>query len=165
MGKLKNLPPFKELKRNYLGPSTSPLSVSEVGQIVGGKVKTNIADPAQPDYKNTCTIRVSRSLNYSNQPVQRIAEARVNSGADKKWYIYSVLDFRAYMERIYGPPDITRKGKPGKITEADFLGKQGIIVFGTAHADLWDGATCVNHCLFLEVGEVLLWEAGKATKP
>lgn len=155
MGRIKSLPSFDQLERAY--PTGSAKKVVEK---IGGKVKFNYEDPKQLSYKDTCTIRISRSLNYSNHPIIKKAGVRVNSGSDKKWYIYSVYDMKKYLELTYGTPDIRKTGKRGSITPDMLKGEanSGIILFTGIHIDLWNGSGCVYHDNFADVSEVLIWK-------
>ena len=155
MGRIKSLPSFDQLERAY--PTGSAKKVVEK---IGGKVQFNYENPKQLSYKGTCAIRISRSLNYSNHPIIKKAGVRVNSGSDKKWYVYSVRDMKKYLELTYGHPDIKKTGKTGSITSDMLKGKanSGIILFTGVHIDLWNGSECVYHCSFAEVSEVLIWK-------
>jgi hypothetical protein len=155
MGRIKSLPTFEQLERAY--PNGLPKKVVEQ---IGGKVQFNYEDPKQLSYKDTCVIRISRSLNYSNHPIIKKAGVRVNSGSDKKWYVYSVHDMKKYLELTYGPPDIKKTGKRGSITPAMLKeeANRGIILFTGVHIDLWNGSECVYHSTFAEVSEVLIWK-------
>lgn len=157
MTKKYELPPFLILKVSFL-PS-GMYSADFVAEIIGGKVKHNYDDPKQ-DYSNTCALRVSRALNYSGALVRpSVASVRVNSGKDKRWYIYGVRDMERYLRHMYGRPDVEKKGKSnGSVAESEFAGRQGIILFKNYHVDLWNGGGCEGHCYFGSVNEVMLWE-------
>lgn len=62
-------------------------SITNVGKIIGGKVKQNIElgvkDPIH-GFTNACAIRMSYSLNYSGATVPRGSWKTV-SGADHMW--------------------------------------------------------------------------------
>ncbi len=152
------LPKFEALAAAFLGPKYDSQAAARV---IGGVVYSNVMDPNQPEYKNTCALRVSRSLNYAGAKIPFTeTNPRVNSGADRLWYIYSVDDLEGYLALTYGAPDVRKKGKSnGDVTGADFVGKKGIILFKSFHTDLWNGAGCEGYCYFNAVNEVMLWEA------
>jgi hypothetical protein len=139
----------------------------EVAEIVGGEVKTNLLDKNYTAYKETCAIRVSHALNQGGDPIPSAGggvsnkyvggKVRTDKGKDGKFYIYSVLDMRAYLETRYGRP-LTIKIKENP--QAKLAGKKGIIAFGFVHVDLWNGEGCERQCHFdhKSVSEVLLWE-------
>jgi hypothetical protein len=144
-------------------------SPEEVAELVGGDIGKSIKE----DNWETCCIRLSRALNYGGSPVQGFgniantfigipgAHVRAQRGADKKWYIYSTYDLRAYLSVKFGQP----KRFPGSATQADVKGMPGIIMFGWRHVDLWDGNSVARLDLFA-AGSVLtdglyLWPEGK----
>lgn len=154
----KKLPQFERLTGTFLGRK---FDGSFVALAIGGMVLKNYQNPGQPEYKNTCALRVSRALNYAGDKIPYTNKSpRVNSGREKFWYIYSVNDLEGYLRLKYGDPDIHKKGKSnGDITAADFDGEKGIILFKSYHVDLWNGADCEGHCYFPNVSEVMLWRA------
>jgi hypothetical protein len=155
--RIKELPPFESLRASYPNDPT-PLDIAER---VGGRVGENLKNPAMPEYKNTCAIRVSRALNYAGHPVKsHVANARVNSGGDGRWYVYGVRDLNRYLTAIYGPPEVVKTGDvQGSVTAQDLLGEQGIIEFDSYHMDLFDGTTCVHAAYFYAVRTIRLWRA------
>jgi hypothetical protein len=153
---LRTLPKIETLIANY----PNALALSEIAELVGGQVGKNILDTGMPDYKNTCAIRVSRSLNYSGAQVDpALTHDRANRGADHKWYIYGVADLHHYLTAMYGPPVEKKGAQLGDVTAADLAGEHGIIEFDNYHMDLWDGTGCVHHCYFEHVSKVFLWKA------
>ncbi len=122
---------------------------SDVATLVGGDVQTHIVK----DDWDTCCIRLSRVLNYSGSPVTGWAQmanpymapnskVRASKGGDGKWYIYSTFDLRVYLTAKFGRP------KHFKSKEEAVKGVAGIIMFGWAHVDLWDGSTVCHLALF-----------------
>jgi Type VI secretion system (T6SS), amidase effector protein 4 len=131
----------------------------EVVDDIGGKVKANY----KPDtiYGNTCAIRVSRALNLGgwdiDKAVAKTANARWNSGGDKKAYVYAVSDLSGYLTAMYGAPT----SFPTNAKKADLAGKQGIIAFGEHHIALWNGTDVLEGDYFgsAEIKHpILLWE-------
>lgn len=115
---------------------------------------------------NTCVIRVSRSLNYAGFPLPvRYPGFTTLKGGDGKRYGIRVLEFKSYLRRQYGPPQLTHAydGDGGEVPDA-IIGKQGIICFdvtgwsdATGHFDLWDGERCAHHGYFERARKVHLW--------
>jgi hypothetical protein len=134
-------------------------TVEEVADIIGGRVGANIRDPNQPEYKNTCAIRVSRALNYAGAPIDRtIFGVRTNTGGDNKSYVYAVRDMKVYLTEKYGRPET----KPANATAADFAGEKGIIAFGNFHVDLWNDTSAAGQSYFGDPNvrdPILLWSA------
>ncbi|MDU4092083.1 MAG: T6SS effector amidase Tae4 family protein, partial [Pantoea sp.] len=101
-----NRPLFLQAWNRY---SEINVSVSKVGEKIGGNVGLNIAlgekDPNQ-GFTNACAIRMSYVLNYTGSKINRGAWKTV-SGKDKNWYIFRVRDFLKYMYEVYGQPDKT----------------------------------------------------------
>ena len=132
--------------------------------------KSTIGGNADADWiENTCVIRMSRSFNYSGQPIPKRARGLSTvSGRDGMRYAFRVREFRAYLRRNYGQPTLYHKyAEPGGDVPGSFRGRQGMIAFivdawidATGHLDLWDGARCVHHGYFEEANEVELWEVG-----
>jgi len=152
------LPSFASLWQNY--PRDA---LDAVKRMIGGEVDS-------PDIKNTCTIRLSRALNYSGHPVPaRYPGLWVASGADVMWYALRVRDMRCYVEARYGPPAFHWPGAEGADEEiahdrrTPFLRHRGIILFladftnATGHFDIWDGIGVRFHDYFYEAREILLW--------
>lgn len=145
------VPSLAKLLENY---PDGKLDGAAVAVLIGGSVRKNFEDKSFTAYKDTCAIRVSRALNYGGQPIPRAGgglpnpymspkKIRTDVGGDKKFYVYSVYDLRAYLTGKYGHPK-----KFGAATTQEELAKkglQGIIVFAYYHADIWKGDTCAYH--------------------
>jgi hypothetical protein len=132
----------------------------DVYNLIGGKVKEN-------DFNNSCVIRVSRALNYSDCPILRTEWASTVSGSDHRWYAFRVSEFLNYMNHEFGSPDIVVKAPNGQgpTPYAAFHGHRGIIGFkvdkwsdASGHFDLWDRDHCVHAQYFNEAYEVVLWK-------
>lgn len=108
---------------------------------------------------NTCTVRLSRALNYGGFEVPSPTKAKpmnVIKGGDAKWYAFRVREMSEYLRTRVGKPDVVSTDPD------DFIGKKGIIKFTisgssayTGHFDLWDGTGPRNHAYFGE--QVELW--------
>lgn len=155
----KKLPNFDELKKYYL---TGDLD--SVKSTIGGEVDADWI-------KNTCVVRVSRSLNYAKDPITKAPGLLIVLGGDKKRYALRVKEFRAYMNKTYGKPAVSeKKNAGGTITKTKFSGKRGIICFevtgwsdATGHFSLWDGTKVLydgGHDYFGGLSnEAVLWQA------
>ncbi len=129
-------------------------SIEDVFNLIGGKVQAN-------NFANSCTIKVSRSLNYNGNQIYFIPLNLTVSGKDGKWYIYCVTELIKYLTRKYGKPDLVVKGA---FYESKFKRKKGIIVFNvdawddaSGHASLWNGVSCSDKCYFPLFKKVMLW--------
>ena len=129
-------------------------SVSEVFNLIGGKVKQN-------NFTNTCAIRISRSLNYSGLKIDAIKGETV-SGGDGLHYIFRVITLKRYLERQFGKPDF--KDAPDNLKNKMMLYK-GIMVVDVdgwmdarGHATLWGGVNCVDHCYLDKAHQLSLWK-------
>lgn len=130
-------------------------TAEEVFKLIGGKVEAN-------NFANSCSVRVSRALNYSGYPVNYIPPNLTVSGGDGKWYVYRVKELIKYLTKQFGDPDILIVNKP---YQEKLKGKKGIIVFevdawsdASGHATLWDGSFCSDRCYFPLAKKVMLWE-------
>lgn len=133
---LKSLADYAATAGQY--PVGSPESVKTK---IGGRVNAGWI-------VNTCAIRLSRAVNYSEHDIPKDGNETI-SGGDAKQYYYRVSSIREYLEEQFGGYPIR-----GNIA-ADFAGRKGIIIFevagwdnATGHVDLWNGTGCENHCYF-----------------
>jgi hypothetical protein len=147
---------FRDLWTSY--PNGEP---EQVKQLIGGAVDADWI-------VNTCTIRISRALNYANAPITPMQGLNTLRGADGKRYAYRVAEFTRYMLRKYGKPSIKAELKPGepvsKLINA-VKGHRGLIIFvvkgwsdATGHADLWYKTTPKHAEYFDKASSVYLWE-------
>ena len=111
---------------------------------------------------NTCTIRISHSLNWSTSPVKKIANIESVTGI-KGQYILKVSHMRKYLKMRYGKANISVKGNQKELKEA-IKSKKGIICFivsgwsdATGHFDLWNGSQVRNSEYFTKANQVKLW--------
>jgi hypothetical protein len=96
-------------------------------------------------YHPPCCIQVSYALNLSGAPIEtgtyKVPERGRNSRfyPDKRGrlYLIEVCDFGAYLNGKYGPAENYR-GTEAQM-KAKIAGRKGIIRFGEAHIDLWEG--------------------------
>ena len=141
------IPQFDVLNKNY----PNFVSVETVKRLIGGGVNDLDAPPDQQwlggASGNTCTIRLSRTLNYSGVPIPKNPEGlRTTYGADHLNYAFAMQEMRQWLTGHFGPPDIDQTGGP-PISRDAFRGKKGIIAFdihfsdANGHLDLWDGQT------------------------
>jgi len=125
------------------------VSLSQVGEKLGGKVKLNIDNGV---FKNGCAIRMSYVLNKSGVTIPHIS-GKTSSGENKDaWYIYNISNLRLFL--------IEKFGRPEKFTPTEarlkLADKKGIISFGVSgwedgasgHITLWKGGACADACYF-----------------
>lgn len=142
-----HLPSFDAANRVYLRDANA----TSFKQTVGGHVDDTRG--GKEYLTDTCTLRLSRSFNYSATPIPNDpAGMRTVTGRDRMNYAFAVREFKNWVIHRFGQPDIKVAGPP--VARDQFAGKHGLIIFGikfgnnpgqnwgaTGHADLWDGAT------------------------
>jgi len=120
---------------------------------------------------NTCTIRVTRAIVRSGVKVKPFTLANGKQmvlvpGADKIGLAIRVAEFKEYMTKNYGTPQVKviNPGDGTATVPSEFNGKKGIIYFrvrtwsdATGHFDLWDGTACAHECYFDKCKEAYLW--------
>ena len=137
-----------------------------VKKLIGGELDN-------PDYVNACVMRLSRCLNFSGHPVPRAAGGMiVKKGADGLWYGVRVPEFRQYLTRTYGPPQVAAKlyaqTPRSRTAPKSFEGRRGILVFegglsgATGHATLWDGYAPADEA-YWGADEARLWSEQNGT--
>ncbi|CNC19019.1 MULTISPECIES: type VI secretion system amidase effector protein Tae4 [Yersinia pseudotuberculosis complex] len=148
-------PGFNSMWNSFSKVNTS---VPQVGNVVGGKVKSNIDSGI---FQNACAIRMSYALNNSGISVPRNeSKWKTSSGADRKWYIYRVEDMVRFLNDQFGKADVISSSS---VSQNDFKNKKGILVFNvnwsdaTGHATLWNGISCSDSCYFQQAGGAQLW--------
>ena len=137
-------------------------------------VKRSIGGYVDQDYlKNTCAIRLSRTLNYSGFPLPYWKEMVTKKGADGKRYAIRVSELRKWLLFRLGKPEFDlrkREGDPFDKTRLSTM--KGILGFdirfgdATGHLDLWDGARfssehMMSRPYWKAATRIWLWEAGK----
>ena len=162
-----------------VGPSYSGPDHPEIDD--SGEVKTLIGGKANAGWiTNTCTIRLSRALNYypadkdlstklkipkhvrlkSNIRKSNTGYLETVSGSDGLRYGYRVNDMACYLVDLFGPADhkVTSGSKYG-VDPSVLSGASGIIYFdvkvwsdATGHLDLWDGSASGSYIETTEVG-------------
>ncbi len=150
---------FKEMWDAYPNPGGTAAAAKAT---IGGGVD-------QAWIRNTCVVRVSRSLNAAGYPIpddSRDGLATV-AGGDGMQYALRVHEFRAYLERTYGAPQRSHtypSADGGPVPDA-FVGARGIVVFdvdswsdATGHVDLWNRDRCRHAEYFDVANKVMLWE-------
>ncbi len=182
-------PSFDQLVASY--PSPLQYSGAEIKRLIGGGIDDTAAPAAQQwlggSQGDTCTIRMSRALNYASFPIpHHPAGFRTAKGRDGFNYGFAVQELHKWLISRLGRPDVLVRGKPVK--RDAFAGKKGIIVFdivfdlnadnrtrALGHADLWDGSTFYDEIdgtsnaqrdFFTVANAVSLWICtGDATLP
>jgi hypothetical protein len=113
-------------------------------------VKKRIGGAVDADWvTNTCAVRMSRGLNYSNLPVPAtFSGLHTVKGGDGKHYAFRVRELRLWMPTAtaLGIPEVDIKKKQGDdFDKTKLKDMKGIIAFdihfsdATGHFDRWDG--------------------------
>lgn len=143
---------YSKLAANYPKPSDYPTDITmtnNIWQLIGGMVLYN-AKTRQ--FKNSCAVRLSHSLNKSGETIPFI-KGQTSSGKKRIqgkvttnwWYIYRVSQMKTYLTQKYGKPTIYRKKEKFKKCSS-----KGILVLdinwsdATGHATLWDGKKTID---------------------
>jgi hypothetical protein len=177
---MKHLSNFEGLWNNY--PDFGKGGDDNASQAGALQTKAQIGGAANGSWiTDTCTLRLSRALNYSGQPVPHgFSGMRTVLGADGKYYAYAVREMEGYLRSTYGPPIIksaTKKGQLG-VSTASFLAARGIIGFdllgyfrsegyrggATGHLDLWNGSSCRYEDYFNAADKVYFWPVVSSAK-
>ncbi len=134
-----SLPSYTILRNNYLDYINYP-DPQVVKELIGGNVNAVWIT-------NTCTIRMSRALNYSGIPVpQNFHGLETVKGGDGKRYAYRVREMRTWLAATLNKPVFDIKKTAGTVfNKSEIASVKGIIAFdiafadATGHLDLWDG--------------------------
>jgi Type VI secretion system (T6SS), amidase effector protein 4 len=114
---------------------------------LGGAAMKNIDAPGFGPNGNTCASRLSVAFNNGGTPIApapapaNAAHAQTFTAANGSRIIFRVADFRNYLLRSLGKPQIDNVSP----FDRDFQGKKGIIAFtvnwqgATGHIALWNG--------------------------
>ena len=111
-------------------------------------VKSLVGGNVDDDWiKNTCAIRLSRTLNYNGIPIPgTFAGLHTVKGGDGKLYAFRVAELHPWLNFTLGKPDFDLQKKAGDAFDKAALSTfKGIIGFdihfsdATGHLDLWDG--------------------------
>ena len=89
---------------------------------------------APAGHSTSCCMQASLSFNATGSPIPKAgARDRENTTLNGgKNYILAVEEFRAYLTYRYGPTDQVDDW-------SQITGMQGVLIFGNAHIELWDG--------------------------
>jgi len=161
-----NLPSFDDFKNACPSKSTS---ASTLCNTIGGEILTlynNIV--VQGKKMNTCSIRISRALNYSGITIPNVPGTKL--GSDGKYYFTFANDLNKWMRLTFGvnPSNlkhiritVTQGGINGVNFPNYIKGKKGIYTmvakseildtWGTGHADLLENDTCRLDCHFYDI--------------
>ncbi len=122
----------------------------EVFDMVGGKVAINGNLPKdQGRWENACVVRLNYSLHKAGIHPWPVRKKTV-SGQNNEQYYYRVADFKQYIEKIWGPPDITLQNS---INYREKIGSQPSLIImdynyndggASGHVTLWDGLDTVD---------------------
>ena len=169
-----NLPSFSAFQAAF--PSRDDPNydtAEEIFSAIGGDVLELYNQGA----RNTCTIRISRALNYSGVTIPNIPGVTVK-GADNKNYFTMVKNFAKWMKKTFGTPTGSNNIPGNLITENGealpemFHGKKGIYIMivnssyveifdATGHADIYNDDDCDGSCHFnvgSDIEVILFWE-------
>jgi Type VI secretion system (T6SS), amidase effector protein 4 len=181
------MPVFDLLLANY----PRDRSGGNVKRLIGGGVN-DTGKPLRDQWLggengDTCTIRISRALNYSGLHIPASFHGlRTTRGSDGFHYAFAVQEMRVFLTSTLGQPQINVSRKP--ISREPFKQQKGIILFdinfglnpdgrtrALGHVDLWDGETFFDEVFgissprrdFFQIAtRVSLWVAnGRAVIP
>ena len=138
---MNTLPKFENLLVNYPTGSDPQKVIDEI----------NPAYCNNPDYANTCTMRISKALNYCpGNEIPRLRSLLSIKGVDGKRYAVRVKEMKKYLLSKYPPPKVLVASPNGVIDSTVIKGKKGIISFdvsgwsdASGHFTLWDGEQLV----------------------
>jgi hypothetical protein len=136
-------------------------------------VKTLVGGDVDDDWiKNTCAIRLSRTLNYNGLPIPAtFAGLHTVKGGDGKRYAFRVRELHGWLDHVLGDPDFDVTKKQGDAFDKTQLASlKGIIGFdihfadATGHFDLWDGSVFSDeaqaiHNYWTMATRIWLWKA------
>lgn len=167
------LPQWTIMQANYpLDQYGNPLSPLDAYTLVGGELLRN--HQTDPDFYNTCALKISRALNYSNISIKPEAEATFK-GSDNKYYFVSTTRLYNFLISTFGPGDVILDNAQSALSQDIILsklsGKKGMFVFQTSdyvafgaygHAGLFDGQGCLGrNCYFqtsVPIKKIVFWE-------
>ncbi len=158
--RIRQLPDYDKLSLHYAG---SEETSADFRQRIGGAIN-------DPEFENTCTLRISEAFNKAGHRIpQGLADLATMKGADGRHYAIRVAEFKKYMIRTFGKPDIVRYPRPPlirNVEQDDFADLAGVMCFeanlgnATGHFTLWDGQSAVHGDYFSRARSVSLWMAG-----
>jgi len=122
-------------------------TLKDLYTMLGGAATKNIDAPGFGPNGNTCASRLSVAFNNGGNPIElaaaTVAHAQTFPAADGSRIIFRVADFRSYLLRTLGKPQIDDTSP----FDHAFLRKKGIIAFSvnwqgaTGHIALWNGTS------------------------
>lgn len=120
-------------------------TLSDLYAHLGGGAARNINSPGFGPNGNTCASRLSVAFNGGGAPISRAiaqaAGAQTISAADGSNIIFRVTEFRSYLLKLLGRPQIDNASP----YDSNFRGRRGIIAFtvnwsdASGHIALWNG--------------------------
>lgn len=143
-------------------------SQEHIANIIGGMVEFNSRiELGSAQWKNFCVVRMSYALNKAGSLIPFI-KGKTSSGRDGSWHLFRIPDFEAYLNGLWGAPDIIISGKRGMLDLTPISGKQGILHMDTrgqwqdasGHFTLWNGKVTRDDSdkYFAYSHKVQLWE-------
>ncbi|MEJ1157712.1 T6SS effector amidase Tae4 family protein [Prosthecomicrobium sp. N25] len=105
-------------------------------------------------HSTTCCMQVSASFNSTNHRIPSQGTVDRDNTALRTpglYYILTVKEFRNYLVWKYGPTDTLEDVAEAKVDErgervpASIRGRQGVILFGNEHIELWDRTHVLQH--------------------
>ncbi len=138
-------PNFQQIWDKFPDHTKYP-TLLDLFSMIGGGLARNIHEPGFGPNGNTCAVRISYALNYSNFPLRYKLAKQLDlnplMGGDKKFYLFRVTEMRTYLRKSIG---VTPKIVSKDFAKA-FSGDKGIVAFrvsgwsdATGHIAFWDG--------------------------
>jgi Type VI secretion system (T6SS), amidase effector protein 4 len=122
-------------------------TLKDLYTMLGGAAAKNINAPGFGPNGNTCASRLSVAFNNGGAPINladaATARAQTITAADGSRIIFRVSEFRGYLIRTLGKPEIDNTSP----FDHAFSGRKGIIAFSvnwqdaSGHIALWNGTT------------------------
>lgn len=117
-----------------------------------------------PNYQNTCAIRISYALNKGGFKIKRASREFMNAFTGDS-IIASVNGMIDYLESEFGESDIEFNDNVIDF-KSDIRKRKGIIIFkiawsdATGHVTLWDGEKCIDNSDHFNdnPSDLLFWE-------
>lgn len=120
-------------------------TLKDLYTMLGGAAAKNVNAPGFGPNGNTCASRLSVAFNNGGAPINlanaTAARAQTITVADGSRIIFRVSEFRSYLIRTLGKPEIDNT----RPFDNAFLGRKGIIAFSvnwqdaSGHIALWNG--------------------------
>lgn len=156
----RQLPEFSQLMQKYAGDEET----SDDFRIRIG------ARADDQSLANTCVLRVTEAFSESGHRIPSgRADLKTIRSKNGKTLALRVAEFKRYLVKEYGPPDIVAGISPPRIAGVAtdlFEGLAGVMCFeakfsnATGHFTLWDGSRAVHGDYFDRSYLVSLWIAG-----